>query len=297
MSRRLLRLVISLVLIWVTIVVVLALLERSMIFYPTRYPDGLWDTELVVRSSGCSIEDCTFETDDGVSLHAWWCRPRESAGPTEGMVVLWFHGNAGNLSYRADMMLRLARELPVQVVIVDYRGYGRSDGRPSEDGLYRDGRAAWRYLTVDRGIEPGRVVILGKSLGGAVAVDLASHVEPAGLIVQSSFTSVRDMARRHFPFVPRALIRTRMDSLAKIGSVSCPKLFVHSPNDEIVPYALGRRLFDAAPGPKRFHVVEGARHNDTYLVGGAAYYAALREFVASCAGRGGSSGSGGSPMS
>jgi fermentation-respiration switch protein FrsA (DUF1100 family) len=271
----------GLALVWATIVVMLSLFERSMIFYPSRYPDGLWDTERLAALHRVRLEDCWFDTDDGVRLHAWWCRPRATGPGTAEMVVLWFHGNAGNLSHRAEMMLRLV-EMPVQVVIVDYRGYGRSEGKPSEDGLYRDADAAWRYLTTERGVAPQRVVVLGKSLGGAVAVDLASRVRAAGLIVQSSFTSIRDMARHHFPFIPGALVRTRMDSLAKIDGVDGPKLFIHSPRDEVVPYALGRRLYDAAPEPKLFHVVQGARHNDTYLVGGVAYWRALQEFVAAC---------------
>jgi len=276
------RLVVTLVLAWATITVMMVFLENSMIYYPSRYPDGFWDAAEVGRTSGCAVEDCFFVTEDGVRLHAWWCRPPVQEPSSAEMVLLLFHGNAGNLSHRADMMLRLAA-LPVQVFIVDYRGYGRSEGRPTEAGLYRDGRAAWGYLTEEQEVPSDRVVVFGKSLGGAVAVDLAARVAPAGLVVQSSFTSVGDMAARHFPFVPRALIRTKMDSLAKIDDVTCPKLFIHSPADEVVPYSLGRRLYEAAPEPKRFHEVPGAGHNETYLVGGAAYFAAIREFVTECA--------------
>jgi len=261
------------------------LFERSMIYYPTRYPDGFWDTDAIVAGSGATLESCFFPTDDGVTLNAWWLKPApaQAPAPTAAMVLLWFHGNAGNLSYRADMMLDLGR-IPVQVFIVDYRGYGRSDGSPSEEGLYRDGQAAWRYLTADRGVPADRVVVFGKSLGGAVAVDLASRVTPAGLVVQSSFTSVPDMAAHHLPFIPRFLVRTRMDSRSKIGRARCPVLVVHSPRDEIVPIALGRALFQAAPEPKRFVEVPGATHNDTWLVGGEHYLDALRQFIAECSG-------------
>jgi fermentation-respiration switch protein FrsA (DUF1100 family) len=268
-----------------TIVVGAMFLERQLIYFPTRYPDGLWDLDAVTRNSGASLEDCFFDTEDGVRLHAWWCRPAHAEGVTADMVLLWFHGNAGNLSHRADLVLRLART-PVQVFIVDYRGYGRSEGRPSEHGLYADADAAWRYLVHDRGVAPQRIVLFGDSLGAAVAVDLATRVEAAGLIVQSAFTSVPDMAARHYPFVPKALIRTRMDSLAKIADVAEPKLFIHSPSDEIVPYELGRRLYEAAPGPKRFLDVPGATHNDTDAVGGHRYFDAIRDFVAQCWQRG-----------
>jgi fermentation-respiration switch protein FrsA (DUF1100 family) len=267
------------VVICATIVVGVVFLEESMIFFPTRYPAGYWDTEALSRRSGHAVEDHFFTTVDQVRLHAWWCRPRAEAGGSE-MVLLFFHGNAGNLSDRADLMMRLAG-LPAQVFMMDYRGYGRSDGRPDEHGLYRDGAAAWSYLVEERGVPPESIVIFGRSLGGAVAVDLAAGVAPAGVILESTFTSVPDMAARHFPIVPRVLIRTRMDSLSKIGEVRAPKLHIHSRTDEVVPHALGKRLFDEAPEPKKWYEVAGAGHNDTYLVGGGEYFQAIREFLGS----------------
>jgi fermentation-respiration switch protein FrsA (DUF1100 family) len=218
--------------------------EESMIFYPTRYPDGFWDTEALSRSAGVAVEDHFFRTDDHLRLHGWWCSP-EKRGGTADLVLLWFHGNAGNLSHRADLMVKLAG-LPVQVFLVDYRGYGRSEGRPDEGGLYSDGAAAWRYLVEDRGIPAERIVVFGKSLGGAVAVDLAAAVRPGGLILESTFTSVPDMASHHFPVVPKILIRTRMDSLAKIPRYTGPLFQSHGTADRIVPIQFGRQLFDAA---------------------------------------------------
>jgi fermentation-respiration switch protein FrsA (DUF1100 family) len=254
--------------------------EDRLIYFPTPAPDGFREVEaLRARDPEAPrIEDCFFETGDGVRLHGWYCAPPRGEGRA---VLLFFHGNAGNLAYRYDLLRRLVA-LPSEVLIIDYRGYGKSAGAPSEEGLYLDARAAWEHLTRGRGVAPSRVVIFGKSLGGAPAIDLARAVEPAGLVVQSSFTSVPDMAARLMPLLPRALIRTRMDSLAKIAEVRCPKLFIHSPADEVVPYQLGRRLFEAAPPPKRFHDVPGAPHNETYLVGGEAYLTALREFLRSC---------------
>ncbi len=260
--------------------------ERQMIYFPTTYPDGLWDTDAAALNSGCTIADCNFAADDGVPLHGWLCTPRHAEGITGDMVLLWFHGNAGNLSHRTDLMFRLA-STPARVFIVDYRGYGRSGGQPSEEGLYLDARAAWRYLVDEQRVSPDRIVIFGKSLGGAVAIDLATEVTPAGLIVQSSFTSLPDMAARHFPFVPKALIRTRMDSLSKVSEIRVPKLFIHSTADEVAPYELGQRLYDAAPEPKRFFVVDGAGHNETWVVGGAGYFAAIRDFVGYCRQRSG----------
>jgi len=279
--RRPLRWLVALGLLCATIVAGTMFLESQMIYFPTRYPDGLWAPEDVTRHSGCTLEDCFFSTEDGLRLHGWWCRPTHAEGVTADMVLLWFHGNAGNLSHRADLMLRLAKT-PAQVFIVDYRGYGRSEGRPSEEGLYRDGQAAWRYLSGERRVAPERIVLFGDSLGAAVAVDLATRVQAAGIIVQSGFTSVPDMAAAHFPFVPRALIRTRMDSLAKIQKVEGPKLFIHSPQDEVVPYELGRRLFEAAGEPKSFLDIPGASHNDMDVVGGHVYFDAFARFLAQC---------------
>jgi fermentation-respiration switch protein FrsA (DUF1100 family) len=264
-----------------TIAVTVVLLEESMIYFPTRYPEGFWDTRRLAEGSGGSFEDHYFTTEDGLRLHGWWARPAEEGFGTARVVLLLFHGNAGNLSDRADLVARLLR-LPVQVFIIDYRGYGRSEGRPTEEGLYLDAQAAWRYLVEERSQPPQSIVLFGRSLGGAVAVDLATRARPGGLILESTFTSMAEMAGHHFPVVPRFLIRTRMDSLVKIGSIAVPKLHIHSPADEVVPYRLGQRLYEAGPNPKRFHEVPGAGHNETYLVGGASYMEAIRSFLTDC---------------
>jgi fermentation-respiration switch protein FrsA (DUF1100 family) len=271
------------------LVVIVMAFEDKFIYFPAKYPEGFWDAAKVPAREGeivPRIEDCQFVTEDGLKLHGWYCAPqRKTSGVLQPvpsrMVLLWFHGNAGNLSHRYDM-IRMLMQLPAEVFIIDYRGYGKSEGHPSEGGLYLDGEAAWKYLTAGRGVSPDRIIIFGKSLGGAVAVDLASKVDAAGLIVQSSFTSASDMAAIVMPFMPRSFIRTRMSSAEKIGLVRCPKLFIHSRADEVVPFDLGRRLFEAAPEPKQFYEVKGARHNDTYIAGGRPYLDALRGFIESC---------------
>jgi uncharacterized protein len=268
---------------------ILLFFEDRLIYFPERYPGGSWDVARTPAKEGeivPRVEDCFFPATDGVRLHGWFCSPLRREGGSmvpvrTSMVLLWFHGNAGNITHRYDM-IRALMAIPAEVFIVDYRGYGRSDGSPSEKGLYSDARGAWDYLVGQRDLPAQRVVLFGKSLGGAVAVDLATQVRPAGLIVQSSFTSIPDMAASLVPFFPRFLMRTRMDSLQKIPLVGCPTLFIHSPVDEIVPYRLGRKLFGAAAEPKRFCDIPGAPHNETYLVGGEAYLECLRSFVLSC---------------
>ncbi|HEX8422962.1 MAG TPA: alpha/beta hydrolase [Pyrinomonadaceae bacterium] len=271
----------------------LMLFEDSFIYFPAKYPAGAWERREPQAREGqivARVEDVQLTASDGVRLHGWYCTPHTGRGgalePVQADATLLFlHGNAGNISHRYEIMEDFVK-LPVNVLIIDYRGYGKSEGDPSEQGLYDDARAAWDYLTNARGIPASRIVIFGESLGGAVAIDLASKTQACGLIVQSSFTSVADMAAELMPFIPRFMLRTKMDSLTKIASVSCPKLFIHSQADEIVPYKLGRRLFNAAHAPKQFYEVKGAPHNLTFELGGAAYYEALRSFIGSSCGSG-----------
>ena len=273
----------------VGLVIFVMAFEDKFIYFPAKYPDGFWEVNDIPAREGeiiPKVEDCFFDTTDGVRLHGWYCKPHRRAGgslvPVESqMVLLWFHGNAGNISYRYQM-IRKMMALPAQVFIVDYRGYGKSGGQPTEQGLYLDARAAWDYLTNELGVPAQRIIIFGKSLGGVPAIDLASQVEPAGLIVQSSFSSAGDMAAVVLPFLPRVLLHTKMDSVSKLDRVRCQKLFIHSRADEVVPYELGRRLYEAAPEPKQFYEVQGAPHNSTDIVGGKQYFEALRGFIHSC---------------
>jgi uncharacterized protein len=274
------------------IVIAVMAFENKLIYFPSKYPEGLWDVDNIPSREGeivPKVEDCYVETSDGLRLHGWFCAPHRRSGvalvPVQtDKVLLWFHGNAGNITYRYDM-IREMMELPIEVFIIDYRGYGRSEGKPTESGLYLDARAAWDYLTKTRGTPADHIIIFGKSLGGAPAVDLACQVEPAGLIVQSSFTSAADMAAVVLPFFPTVFLHTKMDSIHKIANVHCPKLFIHSPADEVIPYKLGRRLYEAAPEPKEFYEVKGAPHNATYIVGGKPYFDQLRRFVELCRAR------------
>jgi fermentation-respiration switch protein FrsA (DUF1100 family) len=280
---RLARIVSLLAAVGLTLIIVF---ESRFIYFPSKYPEGDWrvrEPRAVEGRVSVRVEDVWLTAADGVRLHAWHAAPVVGRGGALEPVaadrtLLYLHGNAGNISHRHEIIERFA-SLPAHVLALDYRGYGRSDGSPSEEGLYADARAAFDHLTKERGVPPNRVVIYGESLGGAVAVDLASKVQPCALIIQSSFTSIADMAAEVMPFVPRFVIRTKMDSLEKIARVRAPILVVHSPADDVVPYRLGRRLYEAAPEPKRFYEIKNAPHNLTFDIGGAAYINALREFV------------------
>lgn len=243
-------------------------IERSFIYFPER--DLVADPDQV----GLSFEEVYFVASDGVRLHGWFTPGRQD------VTWLWFHGNAGNISHRLDNLKLLHDELGVSIFLFDYRGYGRSQGTPSEEGTYRDAEAALAYLRTRRDVDPERIVYFGRSLGAAVAVELATCEPPLGLILESPFPSIQALARHHYPFLPIGpLLRTKYDSSAKIDKVKAPLLVLHGDSDEIVPLKAGRSLFEAAREPKRFHVIPGAGHNDTYLVGGEEYLQALRRFL------------------
>lgn len=251
--------------------------ENNLIFIPSQYPLGNYHLSEDPKASP-RPEDLYFQASDGTKLHAWHFRAPRIEGAPEPPTILLCHGNAGNLSdrYRRAVMLMGA---PADVFVFDYRGYGRSEGKPHEAGVYKDVEAAWAELTKTRGIPGDRIVIYGVSLGGVMAIHLASKVDAAGLIVESTFTSVADMARRSMPFIPVFLIRTKMDSARKILEVKMPKLHIHSPLDQIVPFDLGEQLFSLAPEPKSFYQVDGAGHNSTLDVGGDKLLERIHRFV------------------
>jgi fermentation-respiration switch protein FrsA (DUF1100 family) len=196
-------------------------------------------------------------TDDGERLHAWLTAP-----PSERLgTILFAHGNAGNIGDRVFEAALLARA-GFDVLMFDYRGYGHSTGKPDEHGTYLDARAALKELLAQPEVDPQRVIYLGESLGGAVALELAIHQPPAGLILQSTFTSVRAIARHHYTVIPRAAIPDAYPSLSRISRLTAPLLVLHGDRDEIVPLEHGRALYAAAPDPKQIHVFEGCGHND-----------------------------------
>lgn len=244
-------------------------LERHFIFFPDQ------DIEGTPRDFGMAYEEIAFKTEDGLSLNGWWI-----PGSGSPITLLWFHGNVGNISHRLDNIKRRHDVLGINIFIFDYREYGRSEGQASEEGTYRDGDAAIRYLRGRGDLDPTKIVFLGESLGSAVAVEMAIRHGCAAVILESPFLSIREMAKASLPFLPLGpFLRTKYDTLSKIGHVRAPILIVHGEADEIVPFRHGQRLYDAAVGPKEFYAVKGARHNDLYLVGGPAYLDTLNRFL------------------
>lgn len=240
--------------------------EPRLIYYPLRA------IELTPDRVGLSYQDISLTAADGVRLNGWFL-PADG-----GLTVLFLHGNAGNISHRLEK-LAILHELGAAVFILDYRGYGRSEGRPSEQGLYLDAQAAYRHLVRDGALDPCRVVVYGESLGAAVAVDLASRVAVGGVILEAAFTSTPDVGRKLFPFLPlHWLVRERYDALARIGQVNAPLLIFHSRDDEFLDMRHARRLLDAAAGPKELVELRGG-HNDAFLVSAERYRDSLRRFL------------------
>ena len=219
------------------------------------------------------FEEVRIATADGETLHGWFV-----PAPDARATVLFLHGNAGSIVHRLDW-LPMFQQLRLSALLVDYRGYGQSTGKPSEAGTHADAEAAWQHLTEGRRIPPGRIVIFGESLGGAVAARLAARNQPASLVLHSAFTSAPDLAADLYPFLPaRLLTRFAYDTLASVKASHCPLLVAHSPQDEIVPVTHGRRLYEAATGPKQWIELAGS-HNDGFIFMRAEWAHQFGEFL------------------
>jgi hypothetical protein len=241
-------------------------LENWLLFHPFRYPAGEW------HPAGLAFEDAWFQTADGTRLHGWYV-----PHPGAAAVVLFCHGNAGNVTHRADVLRMLHNRVGVSVLVFDYQGFGRSDGKPSGAGILADARAARAWLAGREKIAERDVVLMGESIGGAAAVDLAARDGAKALILESTFDRLPDVAAYHVPWLPvRWLMQTRLDSAALIGNYRGPLFQVHGEADTIVPLEFGRRLFAAANEPKHFMLLPGHDHNDPMPM---KYYDALAAFL------------------
>ena len=243
---------------------------KSLIFFPEK--------EIVQTPSdvGLRFEDLSLRTSDGITINGWFV-PYPGARTT----LLWLHGNGGNISHRVSRIRHSHDALKSNILIVDYRGYGRSEGKISEEGTYRDAMAAYDYLLTRRDVDPARIIPFGASLGAAVAVELSLQRKTQGLILEAPFASIREMARVTVPWLPiGALITTRYDNLSKVGRLEIPILILHGDRDETVPFAQGRKVFEAAREPKVFHTIPGAGHNNIDAMGGPVYFEAIADFIA-----------------
>ena len=246
-------------------------LQDRLVFLPHMPGRELDSTP---EALGLLYEDTWIETSDGERLHGWFVPAGNSRG-----TLLFFHGNAGNISHRLQSLLIFNR-LGLDVLMIDYRGYGQSSGTPGEQGTYLDARAAWDYLLDERGVAANRVVIFGRSLGGAVGAWLASRddVSPAGLVVESTFSSGLDMGRRLYPVLPVRLI-TRIDYPVKdyVTAIDSPLLVIHSRDDEIIPFDMARTVFEAASRPRTFLELAGD-HNAGFWLSRETYVPGLDEY-------------------
>ena len=272
------------------LVLLVRMFEERLVFFPDRYATNEWDPGRM----GVEVEDVFFTTADSVRLHAWWApassfakatedKPAEQApgAPDALLTILYFHGNAGNLTNRIENIAFL-RQLPANVLAVDYRGYGKSEGRPTEAGVYLDAQAAYDYLFHERSVVPDQLVVLGQSLGVAVAVDLASKRPVAGLILEGGFPSAGRVVQRTMGLPGlRFVIRSKFDSAAKLKEISVPVLVAHCTRDPILPYALGEELYAAAHQPKTFVSYDSDYHEPLFFADPSDYAARLRAFLKS----------------
>ncbi|MFC1991587.1 alpha/beta hydrolase [Chloroflexota bacterium] len=245
----------------------LFLFQSSYVYYPER----------TITSDpgdiGLPFENVSFKTADGLALSGWFI-------PYEGArgVILFCHGNAGNICHRLDS-IQVFHRLGLSVFIFDYRGYGQSEGKPSESGTYRDVEAAWQYLVEEQKLHPGKIIIFGRSLGGAIAAWQARNHKPGALILESAFISVPDLATKIYPYLPvKLLSRFKYDTEGYIEGINCPVLIVHSPDDEMMPYKHGQRLFEVANNPKEFLEITGS-HNEGFIISGKHYEEGLDAFI------------------
>jgi len=260
------KIILYLIIAVIIFVVFIRYLESKSVFYPTR---TFFATP---QELGLPFEDVYIQTQDSVKVHGWLIK-----APSAKSTLIFFHGNAGNIGDRLEKISFLHR-MGLNVLIIDYRGYGKSEGRPTEQGIYNDATAAYDYLLGRNDLTGQHIIGYGVSLGGAVAVDLAVKRTLSCLMIESTFSSAEDIAKRIYPFIPSFLIKTKLDSIGKIKNIIIPKLFIHSVEDEIVPFDLGKKLYDIAPGPKEFIRIIGG-HNDGFIYSQKKIEEGMRKFL------------------
>ncbi|VAW94397.1 Hydrolase, alpha/beta fold family [hydrothermal vent metagenome] len=242
-------------------------LQPSMLFYPYKY------LTVTPKDWSLAYENVEIVTTDNIRLHGWYLPVSNSR-----QVVLFFHGNGGNISHREDS-LKIFNQLGLNVLIIDYRGYGLSEGSITESGIYLDAMAAWQYLLNQHDYSGKDIIVFGRSLGGAVATQLASQVQPRALIIESSFSSIKDMASRILPFISKLIyLRYDFNTESSIKQVRVPVLVMHSLDDDIIPFQLGIKIFKAANEPKEFYKLQG-NHNNGFMESMPEYQQTIKQFL------------------
>jgi uncharacterized protein len=269
--QPLLHLLLVAAVIYAALVLLVVLFEKKLVYFP-NHPGRLtgdW------QPAGLPLEEVWLTAEDGVRLHAWWI-----PAPEAEFTFLAFHGNAGNITHRAPVY-RFLHGLPANVLAVEYRGYGRSEGAPDEPGIYRDARAGYDYLARERGIAPESIIAFGQSLGTAVAADLAAERNVGGVVLEAPFPSARAVARRYYPFLPGIsyFLRTRFDTAEKLARGPAPVLVVHCAQDPVLGFPLGREVYERAAEPKRLFRVEAYCHEEASQASPAEYRRELMEFL------------------
>ncbi|OGT62817.1 MAG: hypothetical protein A2W69_01975 [Gammaproteobacteria bacterium RIFCSPLOWO2_02_47_7] len=260
-------LIFILVSVWVLLSLLLYIFQPKFVYFPYS------SLQATPGDAGLPYEDVYLTTSDNLKIHGWYV-PHEKPRAT----LLFLHGNGGNISHRLEK-LWIYNQLGLSVFIIDYRGYGLSESSPSEQGTYLDAETAWNYLTQEQQIRASDIIIYGESLGGAVAAWLATRVEAGALIIESVFTSIRDMGKHYYPYMPVTLIaRIKYPVIEYIREVLCPVLIIHSPADDIVPFHMGKAVYEAANQPKDFLEITGD-HNGGFMQSGDVYINGLNRFI------------------
>ncbi len=271
LGARLVNLLVTLVIAYLLALVAIRLFESHLIFFP-NYPgrlEGDW------HPRNLPVQDVWLNSSDGTRLHAWWI-PNDHAKFT----FLAFHGNASNIANRAEVY-EFLRDTPANVFALEYRGYGHSEGKPSEAGIYRDADAAYQYLVNTKAIAPKSIVSFGQSLGTAVAADLAAHRQVGAVVLEAPFPSASVLARKLFWFFPgiELLVRGQLNTASRLNETSVPILIVHCTDDRVIPFPFGQAVYNSAPSPKRFLRIDGLCHEESSLIAPAKYRAALQDFL------------------
>ena len=269
------RFIIYLAFITVLIMIIPKFIEKKLIFHPDRSNDHTTPDAYDIE-----YDDVTFRTEDGLNLNGWFIPGKKSSPDDDLHTLLWFHGNSGNINRRLDNIRMLHDRVPVNVFIFDYRQYGMSEGKISEKGTYIDSRAALAYLRSRSDVNNEKIIFFGRSLGSAISVELAVKEKCCALILETPFTSIKEMGKKLYPYLPFTFfLRTKYDTLSKIGDIKVPTLIMHGDKDELVPIEHGKILYEKANDPKEFYTIPGAMHNDTHIVGAEEYFDVIRDFV------------------